>query len=215
MKLYKPNHLNDRSLAGRHAVSWVGIASLMLAVVGCKSADKEDPLFGVKPPQVNPVPPATSSNPGGAPRAQAPPIPGNTSAVSTAALASLPGGRPLAINEPRPAQGSNTTVAPSVQPIPRDAGQAPALLTTGSWAQNPPATGSYPPATDNFVDPNFALLQARGASSQKVDQLPQGVRLTVLVPNRANPGAVRVYEAVERDVATATQAILQQIDAQR
>ena len=217
MNLHNRNKLSTCSRPARVALAGFGVA-LLLGLAGCKSAEKkDDPLFGVKPPTVNPVPPTT----GAQSRAPVPPIPGNTSAASTAALAGLPGGRSLAINDSRSpiSAGStpNVSTVPNVQPIPRDTPTVRGLLTTGSWTQPLPAiTPNLPPApANNPVDSQFAPLQARGASAQFVETVPEGVHLRVLVPHRANPGAVRIYEATARDTAAAVQGVIQQIDQQR
>jgi len=195
----------------------------LAGALGCNTPDKkkDDPLFGVKPPQVNPVPPTPGAAPGAQTRGVVPPIPGATSSGSTAALATLPGGRPLAIDDPRSADpAANSSATPHVQPIPRELPTNPALLTTGSWTQptqqTPPITPNLPPpATVPAGDPQLALLQARGAISQKVDNVAEGVHLTVIVPNRAAPGSMRIFETTARDVTAAVQAIVEQIDQQR
>jgi hypothetical protein len=226
MNLHKPTRSHPR-LPDRHAaLAWLGAACFLLGAGGCSTTSKgpnDDPLFGVRPAQVSPVPGASSGNnpsAGAQSRAGVPPIPGTTSATSTAALASLPGGRPLSINDPHPAAGSggsaNVSTGPSVQPIPREAATAPGLLTTGSWT-TPPITPKSPPSAspDHRTDPNFALLQARGATHQKVDNVPEGVRLTALVASRADPSAARIYEASARDYGAAAQAVLQHIEQPR
>ena len=221
MSLHKQYKLAQRHWTGTFGLAGIGLACLLSGMVGCKSPDKkDDPLFGVKSPQVNPVPPTT----GAQSRTSVPPIPGSTSAGSTAALASMPGSRPLSINAPSPSVPQKITTVPNVQPIPRDAPPRPGLLTIGAWGRQTPAnaptlpaiTPTLPPApADHAVDPQFASLTVRGASAQFVDILPEGVHLKVLVPNRANPGSIRIYEADARDTAAAVQAIVQQIDQQR
>lgn len=217
MNLRNRNNLSSRHPSGQALLAGLGIACLLLSVAGCKFGDtkpKDDPLLGVKPSNVNPVPPTTGANPGAqSSRGVAPPIPGATSAGSTAALASLPGARQLSINDSSgrpPAPTPKTSGAPNVQPIPRDTPTTPGLLTTG--LSTPAVTPKLPPPSNDEI---FAPLQARGALSQKVDQIPEGVRLTVLVPNRNDSGAIQVYEAKARDAAAAVQAIVQQIDQQR
>jgi hypothetical protein len=214
-----PHNPNKLALCLPRAVlAALGLSCFLTANSGCKTADKkDDPLLGVKPPQVNPVPPTTGANPGSQSRAGVPPIPGATSGGSTAALASLPNGRPLAINNGQPSPApQNVSTAPTVQPIPREAPPTPGLLTTGAWGQQTPAiTPNLPSSTgDHSTDGAFAPLQARGASAHFVEAIPEGVHLRVLVPNRGDAGA-RVYEARARDTATAVQAVVQQIDQQR
>ncbi len=209
-----PSPFSTRLLAG-----WFVMSCLFAAGVGCKSADKkDDPLFGVKPPTVNPVPPTTGANLG-TPNRGVPPIPDNTSAGSTAALASLPGGKALAINNPQaPAPPPTSPTGPTVQPIPRDVpASTPNLLATGSWTpQTPGMPTSLPaPSSGNFVDPQLAALQARGISNPKIENIPEGVRVTVLAPTRGTPDSLQLYTATAGDTAGAVQAILQQIDQQR
>ena len=223
MNLHNRNKLAE--VRCRPLLAGAGLACL-LGIVGCKSTEKtkDDPLLGVKPAQVNPVPPTTgsSNNSSGIPGAQSravPPIPGSTSAGSNAALASLPGGRPLFINDPRqPANGATpkTNFVPNVQPIPRESATVPGLQTTGSWTQTtPPITPNHPTTTPGQGDSQFAPLQVRGSIGQFVENVPEGVRLKVLVPSRTSNGAVRVYDAIARDVPAAVQAIVEQIDSQR
>lgn len=216
MNLHNPNKLAPR--LPRAVLAGLGLSCLLTGTIGCKSADKkDDPLFGVKPPQVNPVPPTTGANPGAQSRTSVPPIPGSTSGGSAAALASLPNGRPLAINNTPPTAPQKNSTAPNVQPIPRDVPPTPGLLTTGTWGQTaspiapnvPPASGGHSP------DAQFAPLQARGASAQFVEPIPEGVHLRVLVPGRGATGSARVFEARARDTAAAVQAVVQQIDQQR
>ena len=42
--------------------------------------------------------------------------------------------------------------------------------------------------------------------------MPDGIRFTCIVPNRVNPESSKIYEATARDLVTAIQAILVQID---
>lgn len=215
MNLRNPNNLSSRHTVAPALLAGLALACMSLSAAGCKMGDnkpKDDPLLGIKPPNVNPVPPTTGANPGAqSSRGVRPPIPSATSAGSTAALASLPGARQLSINEPSgPAPTPKSSGVPNVQPIPRDAPSTPGLLTTG--LATPAVTPKLPPPSNVDV---FAPLQARGALGRKVEQIPEGVRLTVLVPNRAETGAVRIYEATARDSAAAVQAIVQQIDQQR
>jgi len=180
-------------------------------VTGCKTgttAKNEDPLFGIKPPQVAPVPPANASNPSGAPQASwnsVPPPPAATSAGSTAALASLPGARPLRINEAAPGRAATF---PTVQPIPRDVPQNPALLTTGAWTQATPGqkgsrqTDAAPVLT---ADQALAQLTAKGALSHKVETLADGrVRVTAVLSDRMSAGQLRHVEA---EAATVSEAV--------
>ena len=219
MNLHKRNNLAKHKPV--HLIwAWFGAGCLLAASAGCKSADKknEDPLFGVKPATVNPVPPTTGASLGNQQRG-VPPIPSNTSAGSTAALASLPGGKALSINNPQAAPPTNPSAStgPSVQPIPRDVPASNNLLATGSWTQQVPATptGLPAPSGGSFVDPQLAALQARGISNPKIETVPEGVRVTVVAPNRGNPESLQLYTTTAADTASAVQAILQQIDQQR
>jgi hypothetical protein len=222
MSLHKAILVNGTAFC-RTQLAWLGSLCLLAGVLGCNTPDKkkDDPLFGVKP-QVNPVPPTTGAQTSGI----VPPIPSTTSTGSTAAVASLPGARPLAIGEmPSTDPAANPSATPNVQPIPRDAPGNPALLTTGSWGnstqplqQTPPITPNLPPPPTTVSpsdDAQFAPLRTRGAVSQKVDNVADGVRVTAIVPNPNNSSSMRVFEATARDIAAAVQAIVQQIDQQR
>ncbi len=187
-------------------------------VTGCKTganAKNNDPLFGVQPPQVAPVPPAGSNGsnlPPTAPTAawnNVPPIPRTTSAGSTATLATLPGGRPLRINEQAPGKAPST--GPNVQPIPRDVATNPGLLTTGAWAKQTPAI-NIPSAPNISSEQALAQLDQRGVLQYKVDQVPEGVRLTALVPNRADPTQFRSVVATATSVQDAAVAVLQKME---
>lgn len=218
MNLHKEHDPTNRHGGAARAVRWPLVVGLALGIAGCKSTDnkKDDPLFGVRPPNVTAIPPTTGAAPNGPARAAVPPVPGNTSAGSTASLATLPGARPLAINEARPVgRGPATTGGPVVQPIPREEPAAPYLLTTGAWTQPPFAPASNPAPSGNFVDPDLAALQARGGVNPRVETAPEGVRLTVMMPNRANPGAMRFFDVTARDTRSAVEAVLQQVDQQR
>jgi hypothetical protein len=211
MNLRNRNNPSLRHSSSAILLTGLAISCLLLSAAGCKFADtkpKDDPLLGVKPPNVNPVPPATGANPGAqSSRGVAPPIPGATSAGSTAALASLPGSRQLSINEssgPAPAPTPKTAGIPNVVPIPLDVPPTPGVLTTGLSTST--VTPKLPPPTS--PEDVFAPLQARGSLGHKVEQIPEGVRLTVLAPNR-------IYEATARDTAAAVEAVVQQIDQKR
>jgi hypothetical protein len=223
MNLHKPTSLTNGTAIARTHLAWLGTVCVLAGALGCNTPDKkkDDPLFAVKP-QVNPVPPTTGAQTSGI----VPPIPGATSAGSTAAVASLPGARPLAIDETRSTDpAANPAAVPNVQPIPRDVPVNPTLLTTGSWGsstqpvqQTPPITPNLPPPAPTISpvdDVQFAPLRTRGAVSQKVDNVAEGVRVTAIVPNRDNSGSMRVFESTARDVPAAVQAIVQQIDQQR
>jgi hypothetical protein len=130
---------------------------LTVALAGCTTTPAThsgDPLFGEyypKGPNGQPMPPPTP----GANKTTAlgvPPYPSSNSATSTAALASLSGGRPLAIDEKNNwafinSTNANTATpaaahAPVVQPIPRE-----------TSAPNGPIAVANPNAATNQVAP--------------------------------------------------------------
>jgi hypothetical protein len=212
MNLHRRNKA-AKVVRGRASVL-AGFTLTCLCAGGCKttpSGKNEDPLFGLRPPQVAPVPPANASAlPGSPPQASwnnVPPLPTATSADSTAALASLPGARPpLRINEMQP----KTSGTPTVQPIPRDApGSNPALLTTG-WQSTPVVNPSIA-APQLSAEQALAQLNARGAVANKVESAGDGqVLVTTLVALPA--GQFRHFEARRPTVPEAVRAILKQID---
>jgi hypothetical protein len=186
---------------------------------------KDDPLFGLKAPTVAPLPlsdhshaatdsPQTSWN-------NIPPIPTMTSAGSTAALASLPGAKaPLRINDAQP----NKSGGPTVQPIPRDLPANPGLLTTtGGWqtpanhaagsATGPPLNPLNPgnPGANPTPEQALAELKTRGVLSHKVDAVPEGIRLTALVPDRTRPGQFLTREVRASSVQSAVQTLLKEL----
>lgn len=207
--------------AGGRGSALAGLAlgcACCLAAPGCKSvpdAKNEDPLFGVRPPQVAPVPPAASSPIANPPQASwngVPPPPGAVSSGSTAAMASLPGGnRPLRINEAPPVPASSG--GPSVQPLPREpVGGGSGLMTTGGWTQPVPGTvTSLPPASPQLTqDQALAQLQARGAVGSKVERTANGQFLvSALIADRT--GQVRHVEARGATAEDAVQAILREV----
>ncbi|MCS7044912.1 MAG: hypothetical protein NZO58_01010 [Gemmataceae bacterium] len=195
----------------------VGLCGFCSSASGCKSANRhkanDDPLFGVKPPQVSAVP--STSNSLGSPRASLPPLPQSTSATSNAALASLPGSRPLGIADAGAGWPAPKSTPPNVQPVPRDSPRTPPILTTGAWNPEPGAavkTSGGQQSVPTGGDPALAPLLSRGAVNPKVEPDPEGVRLTVFVPNSASPGAMRIVTATARDLGAAVQAVLRQID---
>jgi hypothetical protein len=217
MNLHRRNKA-AKVMRGRASVL-AGLTLACLCAAGCKTTPggkNEDPLFGLRPPQVAPVPPANASALPGSPPPQAswnsvPPLPTATSADSTAALASLPGARPLRINETQP----KTSGTPTVQPIPRDAADSnPALLTTG-WTQSTPAVNASiaapQPQPQLSAEQALSQLKARGALAEKVEPAADGqFTVTALVAMPA--GQVRHFEAKRATVPEAVRAILQQIE---
>ena len=95
------------------------------------------------------------------------------------------------------------TLRPIVQPVPRE--NAPNGLSVVPAAA--PAWAAPAPA-----DPDAGIrkqLEAHGVVSSKLDTLPDGVRLTVMVPKGND--ATRFLEATGRDFNAAAQAILQKL----
>jgi hypothetical protein len=155
---------------------------LMLALTGCTTAPTThagDPLFGEyypKGPNGQPMPPPTP----GANKSTAlgvPPYPSSNSATSTAALASLSGGRSLAIDEknnwafinPTNAATPAAIRAPVVQPIPRDvtAPSGPVAAT------NPSPTNSVTPVNlANTANPPGTVIAA-GSWTSTAPTAPQ------------------------------------------
>lgn len=152
-----------------------------------------------------------------------PPIPSANSAGSTAALAGntgLKGGRPLWIgdglarNDPARGMVAANGVAlrrpePIVQEVPLDGprpGPVPNVVQPVGGTNTGPA-----PSYDQLQ----AQLRDRGVIFQKVDPVPEGVKVSCIVPNRANPMVNRCLEATARDYAAAVQALIQQVDQQR
>jgi hypothetical protein len=131
----------------------------------------------------------------------------------------LPGSETLAISDGREPGAFKLTAAmgpPIVRPIPPDpavqnnAVAAPTRVNAGSSADN------FAPTASNFIDPNVALLQSRGVTSQRSEPLADGtVRVTAIVPRRDDPTHQFSYEAVGRDFAAAAQLIVQKIDQAR
>jgi hypothetical protein len=222
-----------RKLAG--FASALALSSLLAA--GCSNTNQGhltgDPLFGefgIKQP--GPVsPPAPSTPPASKTQASLPPnglppIPTAQFSSSPAALAAgpLPGARPLAIdgsgglatggnNNIIPASTNGAGLKPIVLPVPRETApnSLPVVPAAGSGsATSPPGPAWGSPA----ADPDAAIreqLKARGVLYSKVDTVPEGVRLSVIVPKRGEPDATRVFEATGRDFNSAAQAILQKL----
>jgi hypothetical protein len=206
-----------RSCQRRLAVP-VGGFLLALCVTGCSGGPSHlagDPLFGefgLKQQGPSSPPPASGSS-----RTQAgvPPIPATPFSSSPAALAAapLPGARPLAIDGSRqqgniiPTSGANVGLTPIVQPVPREnAGPAGVVPAKNTWAAPAPLAGEAAVVQQ---------LRERSVLFHKIDSVPQGIRLSVIVASRTNPEATRVYEATGPDLASAAQAILQKLDSAR
>ena len=219
----------------------IGLSMPMLT--GCSSApttaqQHHDPLHGVL------VPPGTAPQPTNSPKAGnsaiaapqtgslngIPAIPTNNTSSNNATLAGTsfqgPLGKPLAIDdEGRPhAPGQLTARSqplgfvpananPKVEQVP-DVNPSPSRLTpTGSW-QVPPTLSSADTAVPSPAEAISKQLQARGVLNQKVDPVPEGVRLTCYLPRNDSPG-LRVIDVIAADYATAAQAILRQLEPAR
>jgi hypothetical protein len=231
MSLQRLQGINRRAKPAPGRMSAPAALALCCALLGsgtgCKTGigpkKNEDPLFGLKPPTVAPIPPSDQAHANtDSPQASwnnIPPIPTMTSAGSTAALASLPGAKaPLRINDAQPARNTG----PTVQPIPRDVPANPGLLTTtGGW-QTPPATYAAGGATSPPLNPGnpaanqtpeqaLAELKTRGVLSHKIDAVPEGIRLTALVPDRTRPGQFLTREVRAPSVQAAVQTLLKEL----
>lgn len=214
----------------------LGCALAIAALSGCSSFSGEkkktaDPILGEVHPQgsnpYGPVPPPptekktnaeTTGNNKTSANVPVAPITA-PSPTSNAYLASitkpLPGSQPLAIGDIK-APGTFQLTAnaePLVRPVPKD----PAFVN-GSWVAPPTntTTGSSNPAQftsqpSNFVDPQIALLQARGITQHRIDPQPDGsVRLIAVAAQPNNQ--VRTYDVTARDIQGAVQAVLQQME---
>ncbi len=177
--------------------------------------------YGPTPPAEKAKTPA--DNYGGKTSLNVPPPPVAPSANSNAYLASmtkpLPGSRPLAINDQAPGAFQLTANnEPVVRPIPKD----PAFVNN-SWVTPPTSAtsgssgpGQFTAQPSNFVDPQIAILNARGITQHRVDPQPDGtVRLIAVAPQRDNPNQVRTYDVTARDFPAAVQAVVQQMDQGR
>jgi hypothetical protein len=199
-----------------------------------------DPLHGVLVPPGMPQPTNTpKANVGWNPAPSQQFGIADTSSTNNATLAGMtwqgPLGKPLAIDDSNktPTPGQLTTGAKTQQTPVTPGFQAPNAnpkveLIPDTKPANPPLTptGSLQPVQPNpqpavqTVGANSApavstdvlgkQLQDRGVINQKLDQVPEGVKLTCYV---ARPGGAgfRILEATAVDYNSAAQAILQQI----
>ncbi len=116
---------------------------------------------------------------------------------------------------------------PKVVPIPDAKPGNPPLTPTGSWQAvqpNPPLAQEAPAAkavvqtvsgsSAAAVDPDVLgkQLQDRGAINQKVDQVPQGIKLTCYFPRLDGQPGFRIVDATAADYNSAAQAIVQKLD---
>lgn len=189
---------------------WRSPALVLALVAGCATDHSPpDPLKG----QIHPQSPTQY---GSAPANQnaptktssgVPGIPSTEGPYSNAALAAIDGSRPpLAIDANNVATSSAYTPSangPTVSPLPRDLSAPPvpgvASGTTGTQAE----------------DILQAQLRARGVFGQKQAPTPDGgVQFSCIAPNRGNPDSSRIYEATARDLVSAIQAVIVQIDRQ-
>lgn len=199
-----------------------------------------DPLHGVLvPPGAVPQPtngPKASNTLIPAPQTGSingiPPIPTNNTATNPATLASMnfqgPLGKPLAIDDEGRAQWPGQLTArsqplgfvpantnPKVEQVPDANSSGPQQAPPASWLLTPsnrPPT--LPPADAAPVASADALrqqLQARGVVNQKVDPVPEGIRLTCYL-QRSDSQGFRVLAVERTDYATAAQAILRQLE---
>jgi hypothetical protein len=219
----------NRSQTGRKRGRWfMTLAAMTLSapiLTGCSSTPTTaqhhvDPLLGhCTPPGQAPLPnsaPKTVNTSIPAPQTGGiPPLPSNSLASNPAALAGASGTqvsltKPLAITDAQLTAHSQPlgyvppNANPKVMPVP-DTNTS----STGSW-QIP--TSDVPPALPAAA-PADALrqqLQARGVLNQKVDPIPDGVRLTCYLP-RSDGQGLRMLEVTAADYPTAAQAILRQL----
>ena len=217
-------------------VGFCALAFVLHSSVGCSSMKltpekkQADPILGEVHPQnsqpYGPVPPPpkkeTPADTTGNQRSEhiPPQDPLTPSPTSNAWLASatkpLPGSNPLAITDKQPGTFQLTNNAePLIKPIPKD----PAFVNQ-SWVAPPTSAtssssgpGQFVNQPSNFVDPQIALLQGRGVTQHRIDQLPGGgIRLTAVAPQAGNPTQVRTFDVTARDLPSAVQAVIQQME---
>jgi hypothetical protein len=200
-----------------------------------------DPLHGVLVPPGMPQPTSTpKANVGWNPAPSQQFGVADSTSTNNATLAGMtwqgPLGKPLAIDDSNRTQapGQLTTggktqqtpatpgflapnANPKVEPIPDAKPSNPPVTPTGAWQPlqaNPQPTVqtvSNASAPSVSTDVLGKQLQDRGVINQKVDQVPEGVKLTCYV---ARPGGAgfRILEATAVDYTSAAQAIVQQLD---
>lgn len=183
---------------------------LLLPVAGCAGRrDSHDPLMGIHPNPVSPTGVPVNTPPKKTASLSPIDVPTPTS-NTTAALAGLNGGRPLFIGNPNqapvntpatngpPAIPGNPNTPPKVVPLPK-ATQPPSIMTVGSVS-----------AQKQIEESLRGQLRAAGVVYHKVDNVPEGLRLTVMVPE-AGTENTRLLEATAPDFSGAVSAILQKI----
>jgi hypothetical protein len=208
------------------------LVPLSLTLTGCPSHKSEmngDVLFGAglkqDGTQVPPPPPPPNTKP----QAAAPVVaPINEFSPTTATLASLPGipgSRPLGIDGSgrpitsiQPASATSLPAAPAtnagvfqpvVMPVPRDNQPGPAVVAVNginNWT---------PQAAPNSPAALISQVEALGGRECKFESVPEGYRFSTRISSRTDPSAFRVFEASHPDQATAVQAVLRQIQAQK
>jgi hypothetical protein len=206
-----------------------GLAPWMAGCAG-DGRIKDDPLTG----GAVPAPPAPAAAPAQAPATTAapvPPLPVATSADSNASLAAgrpLPGGRELAINDPRESQVKNATWnEPGTAAAPASENKG-----TGASLQHPEPVGT--PASRETLDPVQRMtvfdeansgsvaggsayeellkkLKERGMNWYQQETSGDGIKFLCTVP-RKDTNRTRSFEAVAANELEAVKAIIEQID---
>lgn len=203
------------------------------------AAQNVDPLTGVRTPPSTVAPPAhSSSTPTSTPsnsqtlNQNAPLAIPTASNPATLAGSSWQGplGTPQRIDDNRSAgppffstSGSKSQTIPEgwvppnpnpkVEQVPDVNPTAPKVTAAPAW-QTPAIDPSVKPAsvTPATNENELAqLLRQRGVQDQKVDQVPEGLRLTCYI-SRGPGGGLRILEVTAADYPTAAQAILKQLD---
>ena len=181
---------------------------------GCASNQHShgDPLVGEhkgNPQGASPLAPAKTSSLNPPP----PMVPSTSNAVLAAN--SLPGSRPLAIQEASwqrdqtpgavsavPVVPAKTGGGPVVQPVPREGQLVPVQMT--GWSPSGPT-----------ADSPDALLQSRQVLNPQQEKVAEGIRVSGFVRDKVTPNRLHFVEATARDYLTAVQALVQQIDQWR
>lgn len=178
----------------------------LVTVNGCSSVKHThgDPLIGEHKGNIAPVPPAPPA------KTSSVDPPTMTPTGSNAALAvnTLPGGRPLAIQEASWQRNAQSPApgpvgVPQVQAVPR-VGQTPGNIQMAGWSPTGPTAESPE-----------AMLQSRRVINPQQENVPNGVHVSGFVRDRTTPSRLHFVEATARDYNTAVQALVQQIDQLR
>ena len=178
---------------------WFLAAFSLVIAAGCSPPERvPDPMKGEIHPQQNANnitygPTLAPANQGH--NTAVPPSPSNDGSVSTMALASMSGSRPLAI-------GVSQTSTSAFSPAP----------TVQAVQPDPPAViGSFS-AIKQTHDILQEQLRYRGVEWQQQEAVPEGVKFTCIVRNRNSTENSKIYESTARDYVSAVQAVLLQID---